>query len=126
MPAPGRRRRAEHAQRGMLERLLRQYASEVDWWRHGIWSLWLDRRTPRREHEPRANTPVRRGDSILLWLREGTKFYLRPQNGIRAADLVDGDAARRALEPPPDDHVLICCAQPSTDVVLDLPGRPTP
>ncbi|MEU8849459.1 MOSC and FAD-binding oxidoreductase domain-containing protein [Streptomyces sp. NPDC048564] len=24
------------------------------------------------------------------------------------------------LEPPPDGHVLICCAQPSTDVVLDM------
>jgi ferredoxin len=23
------------------------------------------------------------------------------------------------LEPPSDDHVLICCAQPSTDIVLD-------
>jgi hypothetical protein len=79
MPAPGHRLRAEHALRGMLERLLRQYATEVDWWRHDIWSLRLDARIPRREHEPRANTAVRWGDITPPWLREGTKFYLRLQ-----------------------------------------------
>ncbi|MFE4825101.1 tyrosine-type recombinase/integrase [Streptomyces sp. NPDC056704] len=79
MPAPGHRLRAEHALRGMLERLLRQYASKVDWWRHDIWSLRLDPRIPRREHEPRANTAVRWGDITPVWLREGTKFYLRLQ-----------------------------------------------
>ncbi|WP_371096625.1 hypothetical protein [Streptomyces sanglieri] len=63
----------------MLERLLRQYASKVDWWRHDIWSLRLDPRIPRREHEPRANTAVRWGDITPVWLREGTKFYLRLQ-----------------------------------------------
>jgi hypothetical protein len=24
------------------------------------------------------------------------------------------------LEPPADDEVLICCAQPGTDIVLDM------
>ncbi|MFJ1618659.1 hypothetical protein [Streptomyces sp. NPDC088249] len=50
------------------------------WWRHDIWSLRVDPRIPRREHEhePRANTAVRWGD-ITIWLREGTKFYLRLQ-----------------------------------------------
>ncbi|GLW75486.1 putative transposase/phage integrase [Kitasatospora phosalacinea] len=79
MPAPGHRLRAEHALRGMLERLLRQYSSEIDWWRHDIWSLRLDPRIPRREHEPRANTAVRWADITPAWLREGTKFYLRLQ-----------------------------------------------
>ncbi|MFD0271740.1 tyrosine-type recombinase/integrase [Streptomyces sp. NPDC127106] len=79
MPAPEHRRRAEYALRAMLERLLRRYSSEVDWWRHDIWSLRLDGRIPRREHEPRANTAVRWGDITPVWLREGTKFYLRLQ-----------------------------------------------
>ncbi|MFF2129104.1 MOSC domain-containing protein [Streptomyces olivochromogenes] len=36
--------------------------------------------------------------------------------------LLSGDVAYSPtpLEPPPDGHVLICCAQPSTDVVLDM------
>lgn len=79
MPSLGRRIRAEHALRGMMERLLRQYASEVDWWHHDIWSLRLDPLIPRREHEPRANTTIRWGDITPPWLREGTKFCLRLQ-----------------------------------------------
>ncbi|WP_406156424.1 hypothetical protein OG298_01965 [Streptomyces sp. NBC_01005] len=95
MPAPGHRLRAEHALRGMLERLLRQYASKVDWWRHDIWSLRLDPRVPRREHEPRANTAVRWGDITPVWLREGTKFYLRLQMESGQLTWSDGDAAPR-------------------------------
>ncbi|MGX1267338.1 MOSC domain-containing protein [Streptomyces phaeoluteigriseus] len=36
--------------------------------------------------------------------------------------LLSGDIAYSPtpLEPPPDGHVLICCARPSTDVVLDM------
>ncbi|GAX57474.1 MOSC and FAD-binding oxidoreductase domain-containing protein [Streptomyces olivochromogenes] len=36
--------------------------------------------------------------------------------------LLSGDVtySPTPLEPPPDGHVLICCAQPSTDVVLDM------
>ncbi|MFJ9566065.1 tyrosine-type recombinase/integrase [Streptomyces fuscichromogenes] len=79
IPAPEHRRRAEYALRAMLDRLLRHYSNEVDWWRHDIWSLRLDSRIPRREHEPRANTAVRWSDIAPGWLREGTKFYLRLQ-----------------------------------------------
>lgn len=78
MPAPGSRNRAEIALRGMLRRLVLHY-SDAEWWLHDVWSLKLDARIPRREHEPRANTAVRWGDIEPGWLREGTKYYLRLQ-----------------------------------------------
>jgi hypothetical protein len=62
----------------MLRRLVLHY-SDAEWWLHDVWSLKLDARIPRREHEPRANTGVRWGDIEPGWLREGTKYYLRLQ-----------------------------------------------
>jgi hypothetical protein len=78
MPAVSSRTRAEIALRGMLRRLVLHY-SDAPWWRHDVWSLKLDSRIPRREHEPRANTAVRWADISPDWLREATKFYLRLQ-----------------------------------------------
>jgi len=78
LPATANRSRAAIALTGMMVRLLRQY-SDLDWWRHDVWSLRLDERIPRREHEPRANTALRWSDITPAWLREGTKFYLRLQ-----------------------------------------------
>jgi integrase len=78
MPAVSSRARADIALRGMLRRLVLPY-SDAPWWRHDVWSLKLDVRIPRREHEPRANTAVRWADIGPDWLREATKFYLRLQ-----------------------------------------------
>lgn len=78
MPAPRSRSRAEIALSGMLRRLVLAY-SDAPWWRHDVWSLKLDARIPRREHEPRANTAVRWGSLEPDWLREATKYYLRLQ-----------------------------------------------
>lgn len=78
LPAAAHKLRADIALRGMMVRLLRQYCDD-DWWRHDVWSLRLDERIPRREHEPRANTAIRWADIHPGWLREGTKFYLRLQ-----------------------------------------------
>ena len=78
MPSAGSRSRAEIALRGMLRPLAVRY-SDADWWRHETWSLTLDRRIPRREHESRGSTAVRWGDLEPAWLREGFKFYLRLQ-----------------------------------------------
>ena len=49
LPATANRSRAAIALTGMMVRLLRQY-SDLDWWRHDVWSLRLDERIPRREH----------------------------------------------------------------------------
>ncbi len=78
LPAVAHRARAELALRGMMVRLLRQYCRD-EWWRHDVWSLRLDERIPRREHEPRANTAIRWAAVAPAWLREGVKFYLHLQ-----------------------------------------------
>ena len=54
-----------------------------------------------------------------------TTFLSRDQPGRRPAattPLLSGDVTYSPdpLEPPADGEVLICCAQPSADVVLDM------
>jgi integrase len=78
MASAGSRSRAEIALRGMLRLLAVRY-SDAPWWLHDTWSLKLDPRIPRREHESRGNTAVRWGELEPAWLREGFKFYLRLQ-----------------------------------------------
>jgi integrase len=78
MPAIRSRERAEIALRGMLRPLAVRY-SDADWWQHDVWSLKLDPRIPRREHESRGNTAVRWEELHPAWLRDGFKFYLRLQ-----------------------------------------------
>ena len=78
LPAVAHRARAELALRGLMVRLLRQY-SQDEWWRHDVWSLRLDERIPRREHEPRANTAIRWSGVEPDWLREAVKYYLHLQ-----------------------------------------------
>jgi integrase len=69
------RDRAEIALRAMLRQLAVVYSDRA-WWQHDVWSLQLDTRIPRREHEPRANTATRWASITPDWLREGVKFYL--------------------------------------------------
>jgi len=73
--APRSRDRAEIALRAMLRQLAVVYSDRA-WWQHDVWSLQLDARIPRREHEPRANTATRWASISPDWLREGVKFYV--------------------------------------------------
>ena len=73
MASAGSRSRAEIALRGMLRLLAVRY-SDAPWWLHDTWSLKLDPRIPRREHESRGNTAVRWGELEPAWLRGGFKF----------------------------------------------------
>jgi integrase len=78
MASAASRARAEIALRALLRRLAVRY-SDAPWWRHGIWSLKLDPRIPRRPHESRGNTAACWDTLEPAWLREGFKFYLRLQ-----------------------------------------------
>ncbi|MGO9081227.1 MAG: tyrosine-type recombinase/integrase [Streptosporangiaceae bacterium] len=72
------RRRAEIALRGMLRLLAVRY-SPCEWWQHDTWSLRLDPRIPRREHESRGSTAVRWSGLQPAWLGGGFRFCLRLQ-----------------------------------------------
>ena len=78
MASAASRARAEIAMRDLLRRLAIRY-SAAEWWQHDIWSLRLDARIPRREHESRGNTAVHWGTLEPAWLRDGFRFYLRLQ-----------------------------------------------
>lgn len=51
-------------------------ASDQPWWASDLWSLELDPRIPRREHEPHADQSINLGDVSPDWLREGLRYWL--------------------------------------------------
>ncbi len=96
--ATATRRRAENALRGLLPRLAIHY-SDLPWWNHDLWCLRFDPRIPRRDHEPHGHASIRWDNIEPLWLREGVQVLPAPEAGVRAADLVLGDALARVRRP---------------------------
>jgi hypothetical protein len=48
-----------------------------DWWEREIWDLQLDRRIPRREHEPNWGYALYFDQVSQRWLRRGLQWHLR-------------------------------------------------
>lgn len=75
LPSPGSIRNLEAVAHGIHDLLLARCA-EGPWWMADRWSLALDTRIPRREHEPNADRIVNIGRVEPPWLREGLRFWL--------------------------------------------------
>ena len=74
-PSPGNLRNLESVAYSIHEHVSIR-CSPQPWWRHDTWSLTLDPRIPRREHEPHGHRPIAFSDVEPQWLREGLRFWL--------------------------------------------------
>lgn len=76
LPSPGNRRNllglSEH-----VHLLVSVRCTTPRWWDHDTWSLRVDPRIPRRQHEPHADRSVHLHRVVCPWLREGVRFWLR-------------------------------------------------
>lgn len=75
LPSPGNIRNLDSVATSIHEHVSIR-CSDQPWWASDLWSLALDPRIPRREHEPSADTTINLADVSPDWLREGLRYWL--------------------------------------------------
>lgn len=75
IPSPGNQRNLESVAYSIHEHVTIRCSTQP-WWTHDTWSLALDPRIPRREHEPAADRTINLAPITPTWLREGLRFWL--------------------------------------------------
>lgn len=75
LPSPGNIRNLESVAHSIHEHVSIR-CSDQPWWASDLWSLTLDPRIPRREHEPSADKTINLRDVSPGWLREGLRYWL--------------------------------------------------
>lgn len=75
LPSPGNIRNLNSVSHSIHQHVSIR-ASDQPWWTSDLWSLALDPRIPRREHEPHADHAINFTDVSPDWLREGLRFWL--------------------------------------------------
>lgn len=75
LPSPGNIRNLNSVSHSIHQHVSIR-ASDKPWWTSDLWSLALDPRIPRREHEPHADHSINLADVSPDWLREGLRFWL--------------------------------------------------
>lgn len=75
LPSPGNIRNLDSVAHSIHEHVSIR-CSDQPWWASDLWSLALDPRIPRREHEPNADTSVNLRDVKPGWLGGGLRYWL--------------------------------------------------
>lgn len=75
LPSPGNIRNLGSVAHSIHEHVSIRCSNEP-WWSSDVWSLALDPRIPRREHEPSADKVINLRDVSPEWLREGLRYWL--------------------------------------------------